>query len=101
MLNSSTAGPLLLKSRFPDRCSSGRDSIDATGRTTLFYFLPISLPVIEASLISLISINDLQRRVASFREIQLILGDSRKRVTFCQTWNNLERIVLKTERALL
>ena len=66
-----------------------------------FYFLPITLPVVAASLISLISINDLQRRVARFREMQLMLEDSRKRVTFCQTWNSLERIVLKTERALL
>jgi hypothetical protein len=69
--------------------------------TTIFYFFPISLPVIAASLISLISINDLQRRVARYREMQLMLEDSRKRVSFCQTWNSLERIVLKTERALL
>ena len=69
--------------------------------TTIFYFFPISLPVIAASLISLISINDLQRRVARYREMQLMLEDSRKRVIFCQTWNSLERIVLKTERALL
>ncbi|MEO7413716.1 MAG: hypothetical protein ABIZ81_10190 [Opitutaceae bacterium] len=68
--------------------------------TTVFYFLPISLPVVAASFISLISINDLQRRVARYREMQLMLEDSRKRVTFCQTWNSLERIVLRTERAL-
>jgi len=30
-----------------------------------------------------------------------MLEDSRKRVAYCQTWNSLERIVLKTERALL
>ncbi|HEX2851833.1 MAG TPA: hypothetical protein VHO24_01250 [Opitutaceae bacterium] len=67
---------------------------------TAFYFLPISLPVVAASFISLISINDLQRRVARYREMQLMLEDSRKRVAFCQTWNSLERIVLRTERAL-
>jgi hypothetical protein len=66
-----------------------------------FYFLPIALPVVAAALISLISINDLQRRVARYREMQLVLEDSRKRISFCQTWNSLERIVLKTERALL
>jgi hypothetical protein len=65
-----------------------------------FYFLPISLPVVAASFISLISINDLQRRVARYREMQLVLEDSRKKILFCQTWNSLERIVLKTERAL-
>lgn len=67
----------------------------------VFYFLPISLPVVAASLISLISINDLQRRVARYREMHAMLEASRKQVTFCPTWNSLERIVLKTERALL
>jgi hypothetical protein len=66
----------------------------------VFYFLPISLPVVAAALISLISINDLQRRVARYREMQLLLEDSRKRVAYCQTWNSLERVVLRTERAL-
>jgi len=82
-------------------CHTGHFEVPAWMQTSLFYFLPISLPVIAASFISLISINDLQRRVARFREMQLMLEDSRKRVTFCQTWNSLERIVLKTERALL
>ena len=69
--------------------------------STFFYFLPISLPVVAASFISLISINDLQRRVARYREMHAMLEASRKQVDFCQTWNSLERIVLKTERALL
>jgi hypothetical protein len=67
----------------------------------VFYFLPISLPVVAASLISLISINDLQRRVARYREMQLMLDESRKQVAFCQTWNSISRVVLKTERGLL
>lgn len=66
----------------------------------VFYFLPISLPVIAAAFISLISINDLQRRVARYREMQAKLEEARKRLVFCQTWNSLERIVLRTERAL-
>lgn len=68
---------------------------------TVFYFLPIALPVVAAALISLISINDLQRRVARYREMQEMLEDNRRRIAFSQTWNSLERIVLKTERALL
>jgi hypothetical protein len=52
-------------------------------------------------LISMISINDLQRRVSRYREMKLLLLDSRKQVTFCQTWNSLELIVLRTEHALL
>jgi hypothetical protein len=69
--------------------------------TTVFYFLPISLPVVAAAFISMISINDLQRRVARYREMQMILTESSKKVAFCQTWNSLERVVLKTEHALM
>jgi hypothetical protein len=69
--------------------------------TVVFYFLPISLPVIAAAFISFISINDLQRRVARYREMRAMLEDSRKQVAYCQTWNSLQRVVLKTERALL
>lgn len=70
-------------------------------QTWVFHFLPIALPVIAAALISMISINDLQRRVSRYREMKLMLMDSRKEVTYCQTWNSLERIVLRTEHALL
>jgi hypothetical protein len=69
--------------------------------TTVFHFLPISLPVVAAAFISLISINDLQRRVARFREMQMMLEQSRTKISFCQTWKSLERIVLRTEHALL
>ncbi len=77
--------------------------VDAPGWVTMlvFYFFPISLPVVAASLISLISINDLQRRVARYREMQLMLDASRRQIPFCQTWNSLERVVLATERTLL
>ena len=69
--------------------------------TLVFYFLPISLPVVAAAFISFIAINDLQRRVARYREMRAMLESSRKQVAYCQTWNSLERIVLKTERTLL
>jgi hypothetical protein len=82
-------------------CHSGNFSVPEWAETTLFYFLPISLPVVAAAFISFISINDLQRRVARYREMRAMLEDSRKQTSFCQTWNSLERIVLKTERALL
>ena len=64
-------------------------------------FLPISLPVIAASRISIISINDLQRRVARYREMRTLLEASRAQMSSCRTWNSLEHVVLKTERALL
>jgi len=69
--------------------------------SSVFHFLPITLPVVAAAFISLISINDLQRRVARYREMKFMLLDSRNQVKFCETWNSLERVVLKTERALL
>lgn len=69
--------------------------------TIVFYFLPIALPVVAASLISLISINDLQRRVARYREMQVMLAENRQQVLFAQTWNSVEQVVLRTERALL
>jgi hypothetical protein len=69
--------------------------------SSVFHFLPITLPVVAAAFISLISINDLQRRVARYREMKFMLMDNRNQVKFCETWNSLERVVLKTERALL
>jgi len=70
-------------------------------QTTVFSFLPVSLPVAAAATISIISINDLQRRVARYRDMQAALESSRAQITYCATWNSLERVVLRTERALL
>jgi hypothetical protein len=82
-------------------CDSMSMAVPGWFLMTAFYFLPVSLPIVAAAFISLISINDLQRRVARYREMQIILEESRKRVSFSQTWNSLERVALKTERALL
>jgi hypothetical protein len=68
---------------------------------TTYVFLTISLPVIAASLISIISINDLQRRVARYKEMRSLLAISHAQVASCETWNSIEHVVLKTERALL
>lgn len=76
-------------------------AVSTATRDTVFYFLPIALPVIAAALLSLVSINDLHRRVARYREMQSVLDGARKQVTYSQTWGSLERIVQRTERALL
>ena len=68
---------------------------------TTYVFLPIALPALAAAAISIISINDLQRRVARYREMKARLEASRAQVASCQTWNSLEHVVLRTERALL
>ena len=71
------------------------------GEQWFYYFLPISLPVIAAAFMSLISINDLHRRVARYREMEHVLEAASKQIAFSQTWNSLERVVGRTERALL
>lgn len=67
----------------------------------IFGFGPIVLPVLAAGFISLISINDLHRRVARYNEMRVRLETARKEAAFVQTWGALERVVAKAERALL
>jgi hypothetical protein len=67
----------------------------------VFGFGPIVLPVLAAGFISLISINDLHRRVARYKEMRVRLQTARKEAAFVQTWGALERVVSKAERALL
>jgi uncharacterized membrane protein YbaN (DUF454 family) len=66
-----------------------------------FYFLPIILPVLAAAFMSLISINDLHRRVARYREMSIRLQTVRKEIAHAQTWAGLERAITKAERVLL
>ncbi|MGH7994745.1 MAG: hypothetical protein ACREFX_00160, partial [Opitutaceae bacterium] len=67
----------------------------------IFDFGPIVLPVLAAGFLSLVSINDLHRREARYREMRIRLGAARKEAAFVQTWGALERVVAKAERALL
>ena len=67
----------------------------------VYGFGPIVLPVLAAGFLSLISINDLHRRVARYREMRVRLETARTEATFVQTWGALERVVAKAERALL
>ena len=69
--------------------------------TWVFGFGPIVLPVLAAGFISLVSINDLHRRVARYREMHVRLEAARKEASFAQTWGSLERVIIRTERALL
>jgi hypothetical protein len=69
--------------------------------SVLFYFGPIVLPVVAAAFISLISINDLHRRVARYREMQVRLETVRREIAHAQTWAGLERALAKAERALV
>lgn len=66
-----------------------------------YYYLPIALPVVAAGLMALIAINDLHRRVARYREMEHVLEAARRQLGFAQTWGSVERIVGRTERALL
>jgi hypothetical protein len=75
--------------------------ISLHGEEVFYYFLPISLPVIAAACISLISVHDLHRRVARYREMEHLLEASHRQIAFCQTWNSLEKVVHKTENSLI
>jgi hypothetical protein len=68
---------------------------------SVFDFLPIALPVMAAAMISIVSINDLHRRVARYRDMQATLAASEAQIGYCNTWSSLERVVLRTENALL
>lgn len=68
---------------------------------TAFDFLPIALPVVAAAMISIVSINDLHRRVARYRDMQATLSASAAQIGYCNTWSSLERVVSRTEHALL
>jgi hypothetical protein len=66
-----------------------------------FYFAPIMLPVLAAAFISLVSINDLHRRVDRYREMGIRLHAVRREIAHSQTWSGLERSISKAERVLL
>ena len=67
----------------------------------VYGFAPIVLPVLAASLLALISVNDLHRRVARCSEMRIRLETARSEVCLVKTWGALERIVARAERALL
>lgn len=75
--------------------------VSHTMETVGFYFLPVVLPVIAAAFISFISINDLHRRVARYREMCHLLEAAHKQIVVTHTWHSLEHLVRRTERALL
>lgn len=71
------------------------------GEELIFYFLPIVLPVIAAAFMAMVSINDLHRRVARYREMIHTLDAARRRLAYSQTWHSIEQVVRHTERTLL
>jgi hypothetical protein len=67
----------------------------------IFQFLPIVLPAIAAAFIALMSINDLHRRVARYREMCKLLESACTQIRAMHTWHSVEQLVRHTERALL
>lgn len=66
-----------------------------------FQFLPIVLPVVAAAFVALVSINDLNRRVARYREMCELLEAAHRQAGVTHSWRSLEHLVRHTERALL
>jgi hypothetical protein len=66
-----------------------------------FQFLPIVLPVVAAAFVALVSINDLHRRVARYREMCELLEAAHRQAGVTHSWRSLEQLVRQTERALL
>ena len=66
-----------------------------------FHFLPIVLPVIAAAFLALVSINDLHRRVARYREMCHLLEGTSRQIMLTHSWRSLEQLVRRTERSLL
>lgn len=67
----------------------------------VFQFLPIVLPVVAAAFVALVSINDLHRRVARYREMCELLEAAHRQAGVTHSWRSLEHLVRHTERALL
>ena len=67
----------------------------------VFYLLPICLPVVAAGCMSFVSINDLQRRVARYRDMQALLERSRRQLEVSHSWHAVAKVVAITEEGLL
>ena len=70
-------------------------------RDLVFYLCPVCLPVLAAGCLSFVSINDLQRRVARYREMQSVLERSRRQIAATHSWNAVAKVVRATEEDLL
>jgi hypothetical protein len=77
--------------------SIGGDFVNSFG----FDFMPVVLPAFAAACISVISLNDFQRRVARYEEMITLLGVVHTQLAAARTWTSLEREVNKCERLLL
>ena len=75
--------------------------ISESVRDFVFYLCPVCLPVLAAGCLSFVSINDLQRRVARYREMQAVLERSRRQLAATHSWNAVAKVVKATEEDLL
>jgi hypothetical protein len=66
---------------------------------TLQSFLPIALPLAAGCVLSLVSIFDLNRQLASSKAMQATLQTARKQIEKCESFSSLRRAVENTENA--
>jgi hypothetical protein len=62
-------------------------------------FLPIALPLAAGCVLSLISIFDLSRQLASSRAMEVALQTARQQIEKCESFSSLRRAVENTENA--
>lgn len=96
-----SVGAILFTTGYALRETFGWPQLSPGGEAAFYHFAPIMLPVLAAAFISLISINDLHRRVARYREMCIRLQAVRPEIAHSQTWAGLERAIAKAERVLL
>jgi len=62
-------------------------------------FLPIALPLAAGCALSLISIFDLNRQLASSKAMEAALQTARRQIEKCESFSSLRRAVENTENA--
>lgn len=95
-----TALAIVLTTANAVHATLGLAPVGAFKQSLGFVFLPIVLPALAAATISIVSINDWQRRVARYREMVDMLNSSRARVEEAHTWRSLENEIHKIEGLL-
>ena len=96
-----TAAAIACTAAYAVAVTLGWESVPESVTDFVFHLCPVCLPVIAAGCLSFVSINDLQRRVARYREMHEVLERSRRQLAATHSWNAVAKVVRTTEEDLL